>query len=211
MRSAVAVIEDIHHGVQEHHVKVFGNLHIGNFKMQVDRGFVLELSAGVCGHTYRGIAALVGITDSLENVLGISASRKSNDDVAGVEEVLELLNEDFGIIYVVGEAEDGGGVIREAKPTPSLIFFLSKAQTLIIVVDDMGGTCSASAVAHDEDLLIVGSRLKKQIHDAVDGFYVGFFDLRHQALGIVYNFCGKIHDLFSFFLTEYLVYDMIIS
>ena len=96
-------------------------------------------------------AIFVGPGDGLEDIRAVSRTRDGEQNVAGRSEILQLLEEDPVVAFVIGPGHDAGGVVGQAQDLEPLLVFEIAKRALGQIFAEVRGVGARTAVAADED------------------------------------------------------------
>ena len=146
--AAEEVVDD---PVEDDLVERFDDAHVVDGGVEVVMGERFELAAGEAGDADGGEAVVIGPRDGLEDIRAVSRAGDREQDVTWGREVLELLEEDAVIAFVVCPGHDAGGVIGQAQDFEPLLVIEVAEGALGQIFAEVRGIGAGAAVAADEN------------------------------------------------------------
>ena len=149
----------------------------------IELGHGAEFAAVAAGERDGTAADRVGVFDRAQDIGGIAGAADGHHHVAGLGEILQLLDEDAVVADVIGVGRNGGQGVGERHDAEALIAV--EAGALDHVADEVrGGGCAAAVAAHKNAAVLVARPLEDvdgladllQV-DGIDGLQnVGFIE-----------------------------------
>src|SRR5262249_17845948 len=156
----------LHEVIADHmahdHVRVFNPSHVRGWDLYVELGQRAELAAVAPGESDRPASDRARIFDGPQYVRRITGAADPHEQVAGMGEILELLDEHRvvgKIVGVGGECRELIGQRHDAKTRGAV-----EAGAFYDVAGKVGRRRGAAAVAADEDMPPVRARVAVQPH-----------------------------------------------